>query len=359
MNKNIWKGKSVLLTGHTGFKGSWLSLCLSELGAELHGLALDPPADEDNLFTIANLSSLLASDNRIDIRNAAQVKQVMKAVKPDIVFHLAAQPLVQYSYDHPLETYAVNVMGTAHVLEAIRYCDFVRAIVVVTSDKCYENKGNVPSYVETDRLGGTDPYSNSKACAEFVAASYRLSYFSQEGQPHLATARAGNVIGGGDWAANRLIPDCIRAYLSQQALTLRYPMAIRPWQHVLEPIWGYILLAEKLLDLEGSRHAEGWNFGPELKDMQSVGQVAKDACARLNVPIDILPCSNQRYEATFLRLNSTKAKECLNWHPKWSLQKTIEETLSWYQHYFQGENMLRYSRDQLNRYMQAESCVAV
>lgn len=352
-NNSIWKDKRVLITGHTGFKGGWLSVWLNHLGAKLYGIALDPPT-EPNFFSVSNIQSLFELDARIDIRNFNELAQSIHSVKPDIVFHLAAQPLVQYSYDFPLETYAVNVMGTAHLLEALRTCDSVRAAVIVTTDKCYENYEKMDPYREIDNLGGKDPYSSSKACAELVTHAYRTSYFSHEASPLIATARAGNVIGGGDWAENRLIPDCIRAYSSKNSMLLRYPDAIRPWQHVLESIHGYIMLAEHLLDHFGSSYAEAWNFGPEEEDMCSVGEVATQICRLLDIPIKLPMQHQQRHEAKILRLDSTKAKQRLNWYPRWRLQKSIAETVAWYRHWMKGGNMLEFNRLQIQHFCQTE-----
>lgn len=348
----LWKNKRILLTGHTGFKGSWLSLWLADLGAEVHGVAL-PPATQPNLYNTARIPTLLASDTYLDICNLTELKKLINTVKPEVVFHLAAQSLVQYSYDAPIETYAVNVMGTANVLEAIRCCDAVRAAVIVTTDKCYENREWIYPYREPDRLGGIDPYSNSKACAELVSAAYRASFFSSSRNMHLATARAGNVIGGGDWADNRLIPDCVRAFSSSGSVTLRYPQAVRPWQHVLESIHGYILLAEHLLGENGSRFAEAWNFGPRVEDMRPVGEIANRVCHLLNVPYHMPAQAHERHEASLLLLDSTKAKEYLKWTPRWQLQKTITETVEWYRHWLEGNDMLQFSQSQIKRYQEA------
>jgi CDP-glucose 4,6-dehydratase len=260
---------------------------------------------------------------------------------------------VTHSYDFPIETYAVNVVGTAHVLESIRFCDSVRSALIVTTDKCYENREWIHPYRETDRLGGVDPYSSSKACAEHVTTAYRASYFSSAQTCVLASARAGNVIGGGDWAAHRLIPDCIKAYSAAKPMTIRNPHAVRPWQYVFESLYGYILLAEHLLGENGSQFAEAWNFGPEMEDMQSVGEVAAKICRLFNVPIS-LPSNESpppRHEAALLRLDSTKAKARLNWAPRWRLQKSIDETAAWYHHYMNGGDMLNFSRMQIERYL--------
>ncbi len=350
-NPHFWHGKRVLLTGHTGFKGCWLSLWLNELGANVHGIALPPP-EKPNFFNMANISGLLASNIFLDIGDLTALKKAVDVIKPEIVFHLAAQSLVQYSYDFPIETYAVNVMGTANVLEAIRFCDAVRATVIVTTDKCYENRESMDPYHEADRLGGIDPYSNSKACAELVSAAYRASFFSNKRKMHLATARAGNVIGGGDWAENRLIPDCVRAFVAKKGVTLRYPHAIRPWQHVLESISGYLLLAEHLFCAEGSKYAEAWNFGPRIEDMCSVIEIAEKVCRSFHVPLNELTETQIRHESSLLLLDSTKAKKYLKWMPRWQLQKTIAETVEWYRAWLQGDDMLKFSQNQIKQYQQ-------
>jgi CDP-glucose 4,6-dehydratase len=356
MKTTLWKGKTVLVTGHTGFKGSWLSLWLMRLGATVHGVALDPPT-EPNLFTLLKLPSLLASDTRLDIREGEKLSQLLAKIKPEVVFHLAAQPLVQYSYEHPIETFAVNVMGTAMLLEALRFSSSVRAAVMVTTDKCYENHETMIPYSEKDRLGGLDPYSNSKACAELVISSYRASYFTSKRPLYLASARAGNVIGGGDWAAQRLIPDGLRAYLEKRPLCLRYPEARRPWQFVLESIQGYLLLAEHLLGPEGASFAEAFNFGPDLEDMQTVGEVAAKLCKQLQIPL-LFSQQDQAHEASLLRLDSSKAKQRLHWFPRWNLEKALEETLAWYQCWLEGGDLQHFTWLQIERYTQSQSVLA-
>lgn len=348
--KSSWHGRRTLVTGHTGFKGSWLSLWLAGLGAEVHGLALDPPTTP-NLFDAAGIGKLIAADQRIDIRGIDDVRKVFAAARPQVVFHLAAQPLVNYSYDFPIETFAVNVMGTAHVLEAARQCDSVRAVVVITTDKCYENREWIHPYRETDRLGGHDPYSASKACAELVTAAWRSSYFSHAAADvRVATARAGNVIGGGDWAAQRLIPDCVRAHGAGDSVNLRYPQAVRPWQHVLEPIAGYVSLAERLLAEQGADFARSWNFGPDVEDSSTVGEVARQVCDLLGVKVEMPTAAPGRHEAGLLRLDSTLAKERLDWHPRWRLKRAVAETVEWYRHWTEGGDMLAFSNAQIDRY---------
>ena len=271
IDADFWRGRRVFLTGHTGFKGGWLALWLQRLGADVTGYALDPPTTP-SLFAVARVGAGMRSIIN-DIRDAETLAQAMREAQPEIVIHMAAQPLVRYSYQAPVETYATNVMGTVHLLEAVRQTDSVRAVVNVTSDKCYENREWVWGYRENEPMGGYDPYSNSKGCAELVTAAYRNSYFnpaqySQHGVA-LASARAGNVIGGGDWAEDRLIPDILRAIAAGEAVNIRSPHAIRPWQHVLEPLSGYLLLAQRLIE-DGPAHAEGWNFGPSEEDARPV-----------------------------------------------------------------------------------------
>lgn len=345
MNGEFWKDRQVLITGHTGFKGAWLALWMHKLGAKVHGLALEPPT-HPSLYKVAEISELLTSDLRVDIRDIESVRQAITDIQPEIVFHLAAQPLVSYGYQQPIETYAVNVMGTAHVLEASRQTSSVKAIVAITTDKCYENLEWVYPYRETDRLGGADPYSNSKACAELVVSAYRKSFFQGEPDmsiPAVATARAGNVIGGGDWAENRLIPDCIRAFQSDTPLELRYPHAIRPWQHVLEPLFGYILLAESLVGQASSSFCEAWNFGPEFYDSVTVGTVASMAADLWGATVTVDKASPLHHEAGTLQLDSSKAHARLGWKPQWSLQQAMKETISWYCAWVNGADMREFS----------------
>ncbi|MBI1214405.1 MAG: CDP-glucose 4,6-dehydratase [Alphaproteobacteria bacterium] len=321
----IYKGRRVFLTGHTGFKGSWLARWLSQMGAEVTGLAL-PPETTPNHFDLLKPG---VKDIRKDIRDAEAVADAVKEAQPEIVFHLAAQPLVRRSYRDPLETWATNVMGTANVLDACRKIDSVRAIVVVTTDKCYENKEWVWGYRENDRLGGHDPYSASKAGVELVAASFRKSYFSEEGAPLLATARAGNVIGGGDWSEDRLIPDLARAVANKQPLVIRSPKATRPWQHVLEPLSGYLLLGQKLLEGD-KKAATAWNFGPDDAGNQSVETVLnkiKSFWPAFDWQLDGAP---QPHEATLLHLDSTLARQQLGWAPVWDLDECLKATAGWY-----------------------------
>lgn len=347
----FWKGKKVLITGHTGFKGSWLSLVLQWAEAELIGLALAPP-EGHNLFTLANIANNMTSQIG-DVRDYKQVLSVIEEHQPELIIHMAAQPLVRYSYKNPIETYATNVMGTVHLLEAARQVGSVKAIVNVTTDKCYENKEWHWAYREEDTLGGFDPYSNSKACAELVTRAYRTSYFNTDAIG-LASARAGNVIGGGDWAEDRLIPDLIRACSINSPVSIRNPQAIRPWQHVMEPLTGYLALAEKLYN-EPSIYADSWNFGPEEHDVQSVGWIADFIINRWHQPASwILEEGNHLHEANYLKLDSAKSKALLGWQPRWNLEKGLQETVEWYQAFFSRENMRDKTLTQIKHFLQKD-----
>ncbi|MDG4474794.1 CDP-glucose 4,6-dehydratase [Thiovibrio frasassiensis] len=353
MNPSYWQGRSVLVTGHTGFKGGWLTLWLHRLGAKIHGYSLDPPTTP-SLFEVANIAPLLDSHTLADLANLAQLQATFRETQPEVVFHLAAQPLVREGYRDPLGTLASNVMGTAHVLEVARMTASVHAIVIITTDKVYENREWEHPYREIDPLGGHDPYSASKAAAEIVTASYRASYFGQ-GTDHsaqLATVRAGNVIGGGDWAADRLVPDCLRAFAEDDTVRLRFPRAMRPWQHVLEPLAGYLLLAEQLLSTDGKRFAKAWNFGPDTRSDVTVGEVA-EATARYwgkDASVEYMPLSDHPHEARLLRLDSTQARCELGWQPRWSLQHALEQTVAWHRTWLQGADMAAYSLEQIRAY---------
>ncbi|NYT61911.1 CDP-glucose 4,6-dehydratase [Alcaligenaceae bacterium] len=341
---NCYRNRRVLLTGHTGFKGSWLALWLQQLGAHVTGVSLDP-ATSPSHWDLLNLDM---ADHRIDIRDAAAVADVVRAAAPEIVFHLAAQPLVRHSYRAPLETWSTNVMGAANVLEACRHQPSARAIVVVTTDKCYENQEWEWGYRENDRLGGHDPYSASKAGAELVVASYRNAFFNQPHSPLLASARAGNVIGGGDWSEDRLIPDLVRAIARNTALEIRSPNATRPWQHVLESLSGYLCLGHRLL--EGKREfAQAWNFGPNEEGNRSVSyvlQCLKQAWPILEWHTTTLP---QPHEASLLHLDSTKAHMRLGWRSVWSLDQALSATADWYR--LQHKTGLVTSLEQLQAYV--------
>ena len=327
VNVGFWRNRRVLITGHTGFKGGWLALWLASVGAKVHGFSLAPPT-EPNFFTTAQVGEGLAGHTIGDIRDLAQLTRAMQAAAPEIVLHLAAQPLVRASYVDPVLTYATNVLGTVHVLEAVRQCSSVRAIVNVTTDKCYENREWVWPYRESDPLGGHDPYSSSKACAELVTSAYRRSFLSESGVA-IASARAGNVIGGGDWAVDRLLPDFFRATQTRCPLQVRHPQAVRPWQHVLEPLCGYLLLAEQLVDT-GQAAAEAWNFGPTEEDARSVHWL-------LSRLVTLMPGTSwqpldtaQVHEAGTLTLDSAKARSRLAWSPRWSLTQALEKTVEWH-----------------------------
>lgn len=347
MNRGFWRGKRVFLTGHTGFKGGWLALWLADMGAEVHGYALAPPTDP-NLFTAVNLQARLVRSTIADIRDAEALIQAMQAARPDIVLHLAAQPLVRYSYVAPVETYAINVMGTVNLLEAVRQTHSVKAVINVTTDKCYENREWVWPYRENEAMGGFDPYSSSKACSELVTAAYRRSFLEPAGI-HMASARAGNVIGGGDWAADRLVPDFLRALDARQVLTIRSPLATRPWQHVLEPLSGYLMLAEKLFT-EGPGFAEAWNFGPEEADARPVQWIVEYLCSQ--VPDAAWQCdaAPQPHEANMLKLDSSKAKAQLGWRPRRNLQTALGMTLAWHQAWKQCSDMTAISTQQIQEY---------
>jgi CDP-glucose 4,6-dehydratase len=349
MNRSFWHGKRVFVTGHTGFKGGWLSLWLSDMGAEIHGYALAPT--EPSYFTVTNLHARLASNTIADIRDAATLTQCMQAAQPDIVLHLAAQPLVRYSYAEPVETYAVNVMGTVNLLEAARQTPSVKAVVNVTTDKCYENHEWIWPYRENEAMGGFDPYSSSKACSELVTAAYRRSFLEPAGI-HLASVRAGNVIGGGDWAVDRLVPDFFRVLDAGQILTVRSPLAIRPWQHVLEPLLGYLLLAEKLYT-EGRSFAEAWNFGPEADDARPVQWIVEYLCSQVDNAAWQYDASPQPHEANTLKLDCSKAKAQLGWRPLWNLQTALGMTLAWHQAWKQGSDMVAISMQQIQKYEEA------
>lgn len=340
----FWRGRRVLLTGHTGFKGGWLALWLQHMGAQVQGYALPAPRG-DSLWQAARLDQLIAGE-LADIRDPQRLAAALHAQQPELILHLAAQPLVRESYRAPVDTWSTNVTGTLNLLEAVRQCDSVRAVVVVTTDKCYDNREWVWPYREQDPLGGHDPYSSSKAAVELLCASWRASYLKAQGVA-LATARAGNVIGGGDWSPERLLPDVLRQWQQQQPVTLRYPGATRPWQHVLEPLHGYLLLAQALL-----QHREGadsaWNFGPDAADVASVGTVVEQLAqlwpgeARWQ-----LEAAAQPHEAGLLALDSAKARHLLAWKPTWSLSQALAQTVRWHQAWQAGEDMQRHTLTQI------------
>jgi len=350
---SFWAGKVVLLTGHTGFKGSWLSLWLQDMGAKVIGYALPAPTNP-SLFESADVAEGMVSIES-DIRDFAALSAVFEKYQPEIVIHMAAQPLVRYSYANPIETYSTNVMGTVHVLEAARLTSSVRAIVNVTSDKCYENREWAWGYRENEAMGGYDPYSNSKGCAELVAAAYRSSYFNPgnftDHRVALASARAGNVIGGGDWAEDRLIPDIMRAIMQGKPVHIRNPHAIRPWQHVLEPLSGYLLLAQKLYQ-EGAVYAESWNFGPSDDDAKPVQWIVESLTEAWGEGASWqLDQGDHPHEAHYLKLDCSKAKARLNWQPRWNLDEALSKIVDWQKKYQQGANMKAVTLKQINLYL--------
>ena len=347
MNRAFWRGKRVFLTGHTGFKGGWLALWLKDMGAEVHGYALSPPTNP-GFFTVCGLQAQLKTNTLADIRDASKLTQAMQAARPDIVLHLAAQALVRYAYAAPVETFAVNVMGTVNLLEAVRQTPGVKAVVNVTSDKCYENREWVWPYRENEAMGGSDPYSSSKGCAELVSAAYRSSYLDAAGI-HLASARAGNVIGGGDWAADRLIPDFLRAIDAGRPLMVRSPQATRAWQHVLEPLSGYLMLAEKLCT-GGGAYAEAWNFGPQEAGARAVQWIVERLCAEVPGAAWQRDAAPQLHEAHNLKLDSSKAGSRLGWRPRWNLDYALDKTLGWHQAWKQGGDMVALSLAQIHDY---------
>lgn len=336
MNHGFWRGRRVLVTGHTGFKGSWLSVWLNALGARVTGLALDPPTDP-SMYDAVGLASEI-DDRRVDIRNLEAIDRVLEDCKPEVVFHLAAQAIVRDGYREPVGTFATNVLGTVNVLDAIRRCDAVRAAVVVTSDKCYENDESGRAFREGDRLGGYDPYSASKACAELVTSSYWCSYL-RDGRAAVATVRAGNVIGGGDWARDRLLPDLVRGFASGSPAGVRNPAATRPWQHVLEPLKGCLMLAEGLARGEHA-FARAWNFGPAADDVRAVSYVATRATSAWGSGVSwTLDETERPHEARLLSLDSSQARTTLGWRPRWSVDRAIDESIAWYKAHACGDDM--------------------
>tara|TARA_R110002074_G_scaffold291000_1_gene462816 strand:- start:19095 stop:20162 length:1068 start_codon:yes stop_codon:yes gene_type:complete len=347
-NPAFWRGKKVFLTGHTGFKGGWLSLWLQSMGAEVKGFALEPPTTPA-LFEQIRVAEGMESEIG-DIRDLMAITASMTAFNPDILIHMAAQPLVRLSYREPVETYATNVMGTVHVLEAARRCSHLKAIVNVTTDKCYENREWVWGYRENEPMGGHDPYSNSKGCSELVTAGYRNSFFNTPDTASLASARAGNVIGGGDWAEDRLIPDILQAFEKKQPVIIRNPLATRPWQHVLEPISGYLVLAERLFN-EGAAYAEGWNFGPRDEDVKPVEWILNHLVKQWGQGAGWQLDSNpQPHEAQLLKLDISKAEAKLKWRPRWPLAETLDSIVEWHQCWLRSDNIRQMTLDQIAKY---------
>jgi CDP-glucose 4,6-dehydratase len=359
MNHEFFRGKKVLITGVTGFKGSWLSLWLQQLGAQVIGYALAPPTTP-SLFSLAQVAEGMTTVIG-DIRNLELLQATLKSHQPEIVIHLAAQPLVRYSYEHPVETFQTNIMGGVHILEAIRQCSSVRAALIITSDKCYENQEWPWAYRETETVGGHDPYSSSKACVELITSAYRRSFIGKQsltgGGVALGTARAGNVIGGGDWAADRLVPDIMKSFLQEETVQIRSPNAIRPWQHVLEPLNGYLTLVEKLWS-DPAAYSEAWNFGPAPHCAQTVAWLVKRLSELwgpgANWKIDASP---QPYEAHYLKLDSSKARFHLNWEPQLDLDSTLKWITDWYLAYRDHGDLRKITESQIQQFQTLErSC---
>lgn len=352
----FYKGKKVLVTGHTGFKGSWLSIWLHELGAEVVGVGLEPYTEKDN-FVLSGIGRKIKADIRADIRDGAKMKAIFAEYRPEIVFHLAAQPLVRLSYEIPVETYETNVMGTINVMEAIRATDSVRVAVMITTDKCYDNKEQLRGYKEDDPFGGYDPYSSSKGACEIAIQSWRRSFFNPDdyGKKHhvsLASVRAGNVIGGGDWAKDRIIPDCIRALEAGKPIEIRSPKAVRPWEHVLEPLSGYLELARRMWEYP-TEYCEGWNFGPESDSISTVWEVASELVDHFGCG-ELIDRSNPDavHEARLLMLDITKAKSRLGWHPALDTKQTMELVADWYKRY-RHEDVYDLCREEISRFLEA------
>ena len=349
---NLFRGKKVLVTGHTGFKGSWLALWLSELGADVCGYSLPPNTDPSH-YSAAKISDKLQSECINDIRDRSALTEYIRMIKPDCIFHLAAQPIVRRSYAEPVDTFESNVMGSIYLMDAVRRIDNPCSVVMITSDKCYENTGKHEGYIETDPMGGYDPYSASKGCAELAIAAYRRSFFGVDSGVNIASVRAGNVIGGGDWAEDRIIPDAVRAVVSEKELFIRNPSAIRPWQHVLEPLSGYLLLAAKMLSGDSSKN-EGWNFGP-VSDSKTAPKTVLEIINMLynhwhkgNISYD--HNSLNLHEAAYLTLSSKKAENLLGWKQQWDITETINRTADWYMKFYNGYDATELSLCDINDY---------
>jgi CDP-glucose 4,6-dehydratase len=348
INTSWWRGRRVFLTGHTGFKGAWLTILLRHLGAEIHGYSLPAPTNP-SLFELGRLSEI-APTTEADVRDLSKLASALKTFNPQIVIHMAAQSLVRESYFDPVGTYETNVLGTVNLLDSVRQTPGVRAVVVVTTDKCYENNEWIWPYREDDRLGGRDPYSNSKACAELVTSAFRDSYFSNASTA-IASARAGNVIGGGDWAKDRLIPDMVRAFSEKRPVMIRHPDAIRPWQFVLEPLCGYLMLAEKLVE-QGQGFAEAWNFGPSDDDSKPVRWIADRLARGWGAGVSWeSPLGEYPHEAASLKLDASKARARLDWHPLTTLPETLDSIVAWYQAQRGGENVRQLCERQIEHYL--------
>lgn len=348
---SFWKDRKVFLTGHTGFKGSWLSLLLQQMGAKVTGYALEPPT-QPAMFTEAKVEPALEQHILGDIRDLDKLTQAIERTQPTVVIHMAAQPLVRDSYSDPVGTYASNVMGTVHLLEAVRQTSSVKAVLNITTDKCYENNEWIWGYRENEPMGGRDPYSSSKGCAELVSAAYRQSFLQASGIA-LATARAGNVIGGGDWAKDRIVPDAMRAFIAKQPLQVRNPGAVRPWQHVLEPLVGYLQLCQQLVNAP-EQFAEGWNFGPGEEDAQPVSYLADIMVNSWGEDAQWQQQGNikQPHEAQYLKLDCSKAKTRLHWRPQWQLEQALQQSVAWYRAWYQGLDMKQFTLNQIADYQQ-------
>jgi len=350
INNIFWKDRKVFLTGHTGFKGGWLALWLKQIGANVTGYSL-APTTEPCFFSSLNIASKVDRNIIADIRDRTLLGKAIDECQPEIIIHMAAQPLVRDSYDNPIDTYSTNVMGTVNLLDAARFCGSVKAILNITTDKCYENKEWVWGYREHDTLGGYDPYSNSKACAELVSSAYRNSFLC-DANIALATARAGNVIGGGDWSKDRIIPDAIRSFVDSQALVIRNPKATRPWQHVLEPLAGYIMLSEALFNGR-QKYSEGWNFGPNQEGIQPVSVLADKMVGLWGNGVSWeLDKGASPHEALSLKLDCSKAHQYLCWHPIWGLDRTLSETVNWYKCFYQKQDIVSCTLSQIQMYQQ-------
>jgi CDP-glucose 4,6-dehydratase len=348
VNSSFWRGKKVFITGHTGFKGTWLTLWLLEMGAIVNGYSLEPNT-KPSLFVECDIQENMKSEIG-DIRNLSQLTKSILNFNPDVIFHMAAQPLVRFSYIEPVLTFETNVMGTVNVLEAARKCKNLQAIVSVTTDKCYENKEWIWGYRENEPMGGKDPYSSSKGCAELVTAAYRTSYFNNIDTPNIASVRAGNVIGGGDWAIDRLIPDILKSFEKSIPVIIRNPNAIRPWQHVLEPLSGYLVLAEHLFE-SGNDYSEGWNFGPKDGDSKTVSWILDSMVKKWgNGASWQLSEDGNPHEANFLKLDCSKAAMKLNWQPKWDLDYTLDLIINWHRNYLEGNNTKKQCLIEINKY---------
>lgn len=349
INCSFWKNKKVFLTGNTGFKGSWTTMFLNYLGAKVYGFSLAPNT-QPTLYKILDLNNVVKFQEG-DINDYHLLKKSMIDADPDIVIHMAAQPLVRASYTAPLKTFNTNVIGTCNVLEAARFCKSVKAVLNITTDKCYENKEDGKAFKESDALGGHDPYSSSKACSELVTESFRKSYFNEMGVG-IATARAGNVIGGGDWSDDRLIPDSVRQIYEGKNLRIRNPNAVRPWQHVFEPVLGYLLLIEKLY--ENVEYSTSFNFGPEESNVLTVQQILELTKLENNKLNYVIDSNEHAHEAKLLMLDINKAKNNLSWKPKMSIDETVSETISWYKNYYESCEMLKYSNKKVEKFIEGE-----